>query len=214
MAKHRRPRRTKQLRGTLLFGSVATSLAVGLTAVFSPTLSVASDDRGDAPTIVTASLPTVEAPIVEQPREEPEPQAPAADPPPPPESGEGRRVVFDQGDQRVWLVEADGSVTATYLVSGSRFDNLDPGSYAVRARYRHATSFDNSGTMEYFVEFTTGWSEPIGFHSIPVDHEGNLEQSVDELGRPLSAGCIRQKPEDAAFLWDWAPVGTPVVVTA
>ncbi|WP_293787041.1 L,D-transpeptidase [uncultured Aeromicrobium sp.] len=213
MAKHRRPPRTHQVRGTLLLGSVATSLAVGLTAVFSPSLSVASDDRSGTPAIVTASLPTVEAPIVEQPREEPAPQAPAV-PPPPPESGEGRRVVFDQGDQRVWLIEADGTVTATYLVSGSRFDNLDPGSYAVRARYRHATSFDNSGTMEYFVEFTTGWSEPIGFHSIPVDNAGNLEQSVDELGRPLSAGCIRQKPEDAAFLWDWAPLGTPVVVTA
>src|SRR4051812_35968999 len=37
----------------------------------------------------------------------------------PADSGEGRRVVFDIGDQRVWLVKGTGTVARTYLVSGS-----------------------------------------------------------------------------------------------
>ncbi|WP_170931389.1 L,D-transpeptidase [Aeromicrobium sp. PE09-221] len=210
MGKHRRSSQRMRARGTMFFGSVTVSLGIGLTAILAPSSSAGDDDT---PALVRATLPVLAQEVV--PPAEPEPEEPPAeeaDPAVPADSGEGRRVVFSQGDQRVWLVEDDGTVTSTYLVSGSRFDNLDPGSYEVRARYRHATSFDNSGTMEYFVEFTTGWSEPIGFHAIPVDHDGQLEQSLDDLGVALSAGCIRQDIEDAAFLWDWAPMGTPVIV--
>ena len=128
-------------------------------------------------------------------------------------SGSGRRIVFDQGDQRVWLVGDDGRGRSHLPVSGSRFDNLQPGSYQVQSRTRHATAFDASGTMEYFVRFATGFSAAIGFHSVPVDNAGVLEQTKDQLGTPLSAGCVRQWKPDAIALWEFAPVGTPVVVT-
>ena len=52
-------------------------------------------------------------------------------PPVPADSGQGRRIVFDQSDQRVWLVDDDESVVRTYLVSVSLTDNLDPGTYSV-----------------------------------------------------------------------------------
>lgn len=139
---------------------------------------------------------------------------PAVDPGLPADSGDGRRIVFSESDQRVWLVGDDGSVERTYLVSGSRFDNLDPGTYAVQSKTRQATAFDYSGTMEYFVRFATGFSEPIGFHSVPRDNAGDLEQTKAQLGTPLSAGCVRQWEPDAIALWEFAPVGTTVVVTA
>jgi lipoprotein-anchoring transpeptidase ErfK/SrfK len=129
-------------------------------------------------------------------------------------SGTGRRIVFSESQQRVWLVGGDGKVDRTYLVSGSKYDNLDPGSYRVQSKQRHATAFDSSGTMEYFVRFATGFSEPIGFHSVPVDRSGKLEQTKAQLGTPLSAGCVRQWRDDAVALWSFAPVGTKVVVTA
>lgn len=137
-----------------------------------------------------------------------------ADPAPPKNSGEGRRIVFDQGDQRVWLIDDDNTVERTYLVSGSRFENLDPGAYSVSSKTRHATAFDASGTMEYFVRFATGVSEPIGFHSVPRDNTGKLEQTKAQLGERLSAGCVRQWKNDAIALWDFAPIGTKVYVTA
>jgi len=139
---------------------------------------------------------------------------PEVEPPPPGNSGSGRRIVFDQSDQRVWLIEADETVDRTYLVSGSRHDNLQPGTYAVQSRQRQAVSFDYTGTMEYFVQFTSGQNAPIGFHSIPVYNNGQPEQTVEQLGTALSAGCVRQRKSDAKYLWDWAPDGTTVVVTA
>ncbi|GAA4808758.1 L,D-transpeptidase family protein [Nocardioides caeni] len=138
----------------------------------------------------------------------------------PARSGSGRRVVFSESAQRVWLVEDDAGdddgdeVVRTYLASGSIYDNLDPGTYEVFSRSRHAVGIDDSGTMEYFVRFTYGnEGAAIGFHSIPVA-DGEPVQTLDQLGTPLSHGCIRQRLQDAIELWDFAPIGTTVVVTA
>ncbi|GGO77664.1 L,D-transpeptidase [Nocardioides deserti] len=131
----------------------------------------------------------------------------------PPGSGRGKRVVFSESRQRVWLVEGRKKVVRTYLVSGSVEDNLDPGTYAVYSRSEQAYGIDDSGTMKYFVRFTHGERAAIGFHDIPID-DGKKVQTVAQLGTPLSHGCIRQRRVDAIALWEFAPLGTTVVVTA
>lgn len=130
----------------------------------------------------------------------------------PVDSGSGKRVVFDISSQRVWLVDEEDRVRRTYLVSGSVTDNLEPGSYEVYSTSRHAVGVDDSGTMEYMVRFAHGRNAPIGFHDIPVD-DGTLAQSREQLGTPQSHGCVRQWRPDARALWEFAPVGTQVVVT-
>jgi hypothetical protein len=131
----------------------------------------------------------------------------------PARSGAGRRIVFDLSGQRVWLVDRGGDVRSTYLVSGSLTDNLHPGSYKVYSRSRWAVGIDDSGVMQYFVRFTRGQNAAIGFHSIPTKN-GHALQTRADLGTPQSHGCIRQALPDAIRLWNFAPVGTKVVVTA
>ena len=139
--------------------------------------------------------------------------AAAGEPGLPDGSGQGRRVVFSEGQQRVWLVGAHDAVRSTYLVSGSLYDNLDPGTYEVYSRSEQAWGVDDSGSMKYFVRFATGDNAAIGFHDIPID-DGKPVQTVAELGTPLSHGCSRQRRTDAKLLWAFAPLGTKVVVTA
>jgi hypothetical protein len=129
----------------------------------------------------------------------------------PARSGSGRRVVFSEVAQRVWLVEEGNEVARTYLVSGSRYDNLDPGTYSVFSRSEQAWGIDDSGSMRWFVRFAEGPNAAIGFHSIPL-LDGAPVQTIAELGIPLSHGCIRQRTADARALWEFAPVGTTVVV--
>ena len=131
----------------------------------------------------------------------------------PADSGEGRRVVFDQSAQRVWLVGSEGRVQRTYPVSGSIEDNLQPGTYEVYSRSMQAWGIDDAGTMKYMVRFAHGENAAIGFHDIPVK-DGELVQTRDQLGTALSHGCIRQWRPDAKALWQFAPVGTTVVVVA
>ncbi len=132
---------------------------------------------------------------------------------PPAGSGSGRRVVYANRAQRVWLVEADGTVTRSFPVSG-RAGVPGPGTYTVFSQSRFTTGARDRGiTMEYMTRFTRSRSGTnIGFHSIPFNR-GVPMQSEAQLGTFQSAGCVRLAPADAAFLYAWAPVGTTVVVT-
>lgn len=130
----------------------------------------------------------------------------------PADSGVGRRVVFSEGEQRVWIVRAGQRIKRTYLVSGSLYDNLDPGTYEVYSRSENAVGVDGS-TMRMFVRFAHGDSAAIGFHTIP-ELGGSAVQTVAQLGTPLSHGCIRQQERDATVMWHFAQLGTTVVVTA
>lgn len=222
MSKHRASRR--EVRGphrartlSLSLGLVAALVGVGAAAAAAGALPWTRPSGGSAADQASVSV-VRDAVVVDEPV--PAPVAAEAveaavevDPPVPADSGSGRRIVFSQGQQQVWLVDSDDQVERTYPVSGSRFDNLSPGRYRVQSRTQQATAFDGSGTMEYFVRFATGYSEPIGFHSVPRDNDGVLEQTRAQLGTPLSAGCVRQWKPDAIALWDFAPVGTPVTVT-
>ncbi len=131
----------------------------------------------------------------------------------PADSGTGRRIVFDQSDQRVWLVEASGVVARTYPVSGSVLPNLDPGTYSVYSKSRWAVGIQDTGVMQYMVRFTRGDNAAIGFHSIPTKN-GEPLQTKAQLGTAQSHGCIRQDLPDAIALWEFAPEGTKVVVRA
>lgn len=53
----------------------------------------------------------------------------------------------------------------------------------------------------------------IGFHALPRHVEDDsLYQTDDELGTRLSGGCQRQADLDVDFTWDFAQIGTKVVV--
>ena len=226
-----------QHRGTAVrprYGRLAalgSSLAVTLIAVLGGTgalPALMADDRPDggdtAAAVGQVADPAAEPPQpateATEPAETGSPGAdateaevdPARDTTLPEGSGSGKRVVFSEGRQRVWLVTGARKVQRTYLVSGSVYDNLDPGTYSVYSRSEQAWGIDDSGTMKYFVRFTQGDNAAIGFHDIPED-DGKLVQTVAQLGTPLSHGCIRQKRADAIALWNFAPLGTTVVVT-
>jgi hypothetical protein len=198
------------------------ALPATLSGSGSPSAAIAQDPATDEPDTSPASLTLPETSSSPQASEQATEQAPAVEPAVDPrtdetlpaDSGTGRRVVFSESRQRVWLVEEDGTVVHTHLASGSVSDNLDPGTYEVYSRSEDAVGIDDSGTMKYFVRFTQGdTGAAIGFHDIPID-DGKRVQTYAQLGTPQSHGCIRQRRRDAIAVWDFAPLGTTVVVTA
>jgi hypothetical protein len=211
--------------------ALGSSLAVTLIAVLGGTGVLPSAAGGDPERTASNAAGSIEPVADPTPNAEPEtdtttPDAtpstdatateldPALDTALPADSGHGKRVVFSESRQRVWLVTGAKKVVRTYLVSGSLTDNLDPGTYAVYSRSEQAWGVDDSGTMKYFVRFTQGdTGAAIGFHDIPVD-DGKLVQTKAQLGTPQSHGCVRQNRPDAIALWNFAPLGTTVVVTA
>ena len=134
-------------------------------------------------------------------------------PPLPPNSGEGRRLVYERAGQRVWAVEKDGTIIRSWLVSGSQYNNEMPGTHKVYSKSEVTTAWNGKAFLPLMVRWLKTQIGAIGFHQIPVKRsDGSLYQTEEELGTRLSGGCQRQAKEDAEFLWKFATIGTPVVV--
>lgn len=132
----------------------------------------------------------------------------------PADSGSGRRVVYDRAGQRVWAVRDDGVIIRSWLVSGSSYSNEVPGTHQVYSRSDMSTAWNGKAWLPQMIRWYKTDIGALGFHSIPLSVKDNSPyQTTDELGTRLSGGCQRQHALDAEFMWAFATVGTPVVVT-
>jgi hypothetical protein len=77
-----------------------------------------------------------------------------------------------------------------------------------------ARTYGGGGTFEYFVKFAQGRTSAIGFHAVTKLNDGRFVYARDDLGTARTPGCVEALPNDAKALWEFAPVGTPVVVKA
>ena len=134
-------------------------------------------------------------------------------PPLPPDSGSGRRLVYDRAGQRIWAVGEDNVVIRSWLVSGSKYNNETPGSHAVYSRSDVSTAWNGKAFLYKMVRWLKTDIGAIGFHALPIHRSDNTPYQTDaELGTRLSGGCQRQANLDADFTWEFAQIGTPVIV--
>ena len=134
-------------------------------------------------------------------------------PPLPPNSGSGKRLVYERAGQRVWAIDDDERVIRSWLVSGSKYSNEVPGTHKVYSKSEMSTAWNGQAYLPKMVRWLKTDIGAIGFHAIPLHVEDNSPYMTEaELGTRLSGGCQRQANADAEFLWDFADIGTTVVV--
>ena len=156
--------------------------------------SVASASSGSSDTTTTTTTILVEvAPV-------------------PIKSGTGRRIVYANRQQRVWVINADNEVIRTFPVSGM-LGQPDNGTFSVFSKSPTSYSPEFAGvTFRFMTRFAIGRNGGnIGFHEIPIRNSKPM-QTVDELGAFKGSGCLRSSTQDARFIYQWATLGTKVVV--
>src|SRR3989344_4372329 len=125
----------------------------------------------------------------------------------------GRKVIsIDLSAQRAKAIE-DGKVVAEYPISTGRWDTPTPkGRFQVyRKQELRVSNLEVPYRMPYYMAFTK--SESHGLHALPY-LGGNAtsshywQEGLTHIGTPVSNGCVRFLPEDAAKLYEWAEVGT------
>lgn len=147
---------------------------------------------------------------------------PKRPPPPYPQigAGTGKRIIYSNSGQQVWLINEDETLHDTYLVTGQR-GIPPPGRYPVFSKSVKAYAPYGGITMKHMVRFVRPYSiiKPrdgrinqwsYGFHSIPRYPDGRPLHTV--LGQFGSGGCVRQADAKAKALYEWTPIGTPVYV--
>ena len=156
--------------------------------------SVASASAGSSDSTTTTTTVLVEAAPV------------------PIKSGTGRRIVYANRQQRVWVINADNEVIRTFPVSGM-LGQPGNGTFSVFSKSPSSYSPEFAGvTFRFMTRFAIGRNGGnIGFHEIPIRNSKPM-QTVDELGAFKGSGCLRSSTKDALFIYQWATLGTKVVV--
>lgn len=128
-------------------------------------------------------------------------------------TGMGRRVVYSNSLQWVWVIDKNEDVVRSMPVSGRRGVPA-PGNYKVTSQSLWSFSLDFEGVdFRWMTRFALGpEGGNIGFHEIPRKN-GKPMQTEAQLGSFAGSGCVRMATADVKFLYQWAKPGTPVVVT-
>ncbi len=228
---------TMTAASVLAFGAPAATAQTTPDEPVEQDAPASSDETTTTETTTTTTVPVIDGPVILRPNgstpeyptrgtsvniNPPPPSTTTTTLPPGPDfrlpanSGTGRRVVYSKSLQKVWVVEADGRLVKEHRVSGKlQWCDPKPGTYQVFSRSRYTFALQNPSIIwGYMIRFTRGCNGGnIGFHEIPINkYTGRAVQSVSQLGTPLSGGCVRQALSDAIWMWNWAYVGTKVVV--
>ena len=171
---------------------VIATIVIALSIMGSASVASASAGSSDTTTTTTTVLAEV-APV-------------------PIKSGTGRRIVYANRQQRVWVINADNEVIRTFPVSGM-LGQPGKGTFSVFSKSPTSYSPEFAGvTFRFMTRFAIGRNGGnIGFHEIPIRNSKPM-QTVDELGAFKGSGCLRSSTQDALFIYQWATLGTKVVV--
>ncbi len=125
----------------------------------------------------------------------------------------GKKIVISLSKQELRMYE-HGQVISTRRVSTGKWSTPTPvGEFRTRNKIVTAYSKPYNLYMEYWMAFSADGS--YGLHSLPywkTKSGGKYYEGAAHIGTPVSHGCIRQTLAEAKSLFDWAPVGTPVVI--
>ena len=122
---------------------------------------------------------------------------------------EGKYIDVNLKSQ-VMVIFEDGKVLDAYMVSsGKRGMETPQGSYQIANKTPRAWSKEFGLFMPYWMALVS--SGKFGIHELP-EWPGGYKEGVNHLGTPVSHGCVRLGVGPAERVYDWAEIGTPVVV--
>jgi lipoprotein-anchoring transpeptidase ErfK/SrfK len=124
--------------------------------------------------------------------------------------GRGREIFVSLRHQRLWAYQ-DGKVVMTFLISsGEPSRPTRRGNFRVQSKMPEAWSNIWQLRMPYWMGIYYAGRIENGIHAMPLLRNGTPVRWP--VGYPASYGCIVAKTKDAAALYRWAPLGTPVYI--
>jgi LysM repeat protein len=139
--------------------------------------------------------------------------APKPNPVPAPSApASGKSILVSISKQRMFTYEG-GQLVNTYLVStGERGRPTAIGNWRVQTKMPEAFASTWQLRMPWWMGIYNAGPLENGIHALPINKYGQT-MWAGLLGKvPASYGCVVLSTTDAAALYKWAPMGTPVIV--
>lgn len=113
-----------------------------------------------------------------------------------------RRIEVRLAKQRLLAWEGNALMYAAPISSGKSVTPTPIGTYAIQDKYR-TTRMKGRGYDIPDVPYAMFFSGGYAIHGAYWHNA---------FGTPVSHGCVNLAPGDARWLYNWAPVGTPIVI--
>lgn len=120
-------------------------------------------------------------------------------------------------DAQITTLFEDGKFFENFVASTGATDTPTPtGEFEIYNKHPYALSNMFQVYMPYWMAFTADGK--YGFHDLPVWPEGHPDmpeggkESLNSIGSPVGQGCVRHNAHDSQRLYEWAEIGTKVVI--
>jgi lipoprotein-anchoring transpeptidase ErfK/SrfK/DNA-binding SARP family transcriptional activator len=136
---------------------------------------------------------------------------PAPTPTPTPDPNP-QRIVVDISEQQMYVYEGDKLLWQWVVSTGEPGRDTAVGQFKIQSKIEKAYASTWNLDMPYWLGIY--WSGPIedGIHALPINRSTGLKLWEGLLGKRVSYGCIILSDENARTLYEWAKMGTPVIV--
>jgi lipoprotein-anchoring transpeptidase ErfK/SrfK len=118
-----------------------------------------------------------------------------------------KAIVVSISQQMLWAYKGDQVVLSSYVSTGRTGFDTPLGSFAVVDKLPSQTMEGVIGGEYYNVP-----DVPWVLYFTNSGHALHGTYWHNNFGTPMSHGCVNLPMDVAAWLYDWAPLGTPVLV--
>lgn len=87
-----------------------------------------------------------------------------------------------------------------------------PGEFKVQSKIRNAWGSRFNAWMPYWLGIYWAGTSENGIHALPIDAYSGITWWADQVGTPITFGCIMLDNEAAIKLWGLAYIGMPVTI--
>lgn len=122
-----------------------------------------------------------------------------------------KRIVVDLSDQRLVTYQGNTQIHTFVVSTGMPGANTAPGTYRVLDKYPNAYASTWNLQMPYWLGIYWSGSLENGIHALPILPNGQRLWG-GYLGTRVTYGCVVLGTADARTLYQWAEVGTPVII--
>jgi len=124
----------------------------------------------------------------------------------------GKCIEVDISDQKFYTYQ-NGFLIGQYLTSTGAYGRATKlGRFAVQSKYEMAYGYIGGVhyKMPYWLGIYNAGASENGIHELP--YINGVKETNKDLGKRVSHGCIRLDEGVAKKVYDWAEIGTPVII--
>lgn len=119
-----------------------------------------------------------------------------------------KRIEIDTKRQELAYLIDNVKINTFKISTGKPATPTPKGSFKIKNKYARAWSKKYKLWMPYWLGIKDG---SFGLHELPEWPNG-FKEGANHIGKPVSHGCIRLSVGQAEIIYQWADIGTPVII--